>query len=70
MSSAYGHRYRWPRFASAWDEAVEVGSEGIESARIAGATAYLEGEPGEIDGAVRINSIGEAIKVLRMGSMR
>ena len=67
-SSAYGHRRRWPRFAALWDEAVEIGSEGIEGALIAGACAYLEGERGEIDGTVRCNSIGEAIKVLKRGS--
>ncbi len=67
MSSAYSHRRRWPRFAALWDEAVTIGSEGIEAALIAGACAYMEGERGEIDGAIRCNSIGEAIKVLKMG---
>ena len=66
MSSAYAHRRRWPRFAALWDEAVTIGAAGIEAALIAGAIAYMEGEPGEIDGAIRVNSIGEAIKILQL----
>lgn len=65
-SSAYGHRRRWPRFASLWDEAVQVGTAVLESALIAGAIAYMEGEPGELDGAIKVNSIGEAIQILTM----
>lgn len=67
-SSAYAHRRRWPAFAKLWDEAVEVGSAVIESALIAGAIAYLEGEPAELGGPVRVNSIGEAIQILQMGA--
>lgn len=67
-SSAYAHRRRWPAFALLWDEAVEVGSVVIEAALIAGAIAYMEGEPDELDGPIRVDSISEAIKILQLGS--
>ena len=66
VSSAYAHRRRWPRFAASWDEAVEIGAAVLEGALIAGAIAYMEGEPSEIDGAIRVNSIGEALKILQL----
>ena len=70
MSSAYAHRRRWPRFAALWDEAVDVGAAVLEGALIAGAIAYIEGEPSEIDGAIRVNSIGEALKILQLPPRR
>ena len=65
-SSAYVHRRRWPHFATLWDEAIEVGAAVLEGALIAGAIAYLEGTPPELDGAIRVTSIGEAIAILTL----
>ena len=65
-SSAYAHRRRHPDFARLWDEAITIGTVMLESALIAGAVAYMEGAPAELDGTVRVTSIGEAIKVLTM----
>lgn len=65
-SSAYAHRRRHPDFARLWDEAITIGYSMLESALVAGAIAYMEGAPAELDGAVRVTSIGEAIKVLVM----
>jgi len=65
-SSAYAHRRRHPEFMRLWDDAITVGYSMLESALMAGAVAFMEGEPAELDGAVRVTSIGEAIKVLTM----
>lgn len=65
-SSAYAHRRRHPESMRLWDDAITVGYAMLESALMAGAVAFIEGEPAELDGAVRVTSIGEAIKVLTM----
>ena len=65
-SSAYAHRRRHPEFMRLWDEAITIGYAMLDAALVAGAVAYMEGGPAELDGAVRVTSIGEAIKVLTM----
>lgn len=65
-SPAYAHRKRWPRFAALWDEGIEIGADMLDAALVAGAIAYMEGEPEGIGGTIRVNSIGEAIQILAL----
>ena len=63
-SSSYAHRHRWPAFAREWDEAIAIGYAGLEAAVIGGAIAFLEREPIDLGGPIRVTSVSEAIQIL------
>ena len=66
VSSAYNHRKRWPAFARAWDEAVEIGFVRIEAALVeAGCNLFSEPEF-EPDLAISGMTAMDALQLLHM----
>ena len=67
FSSAYAHRKRWPGFARAWAEALEVGYGRLESALITNARFYLDPHEEQLpDELLTGMSVAHAIAIARM----
>lgn len=68
-SSAYAHRERWPAFARAWDEALEVGYVRLEAALVEHAGNLFSGfgrEDGDEMEPIREMTAAQAIHLLHM----
>ena len=67
FSSAYAHRKRWPGFARAWADALEVGYGRLESALITNARFYLDPHEEQLpDELLTGMSVAHAIAIARM----
>jgi hypothetical protein len=64
--SAYTHAKRWPAFAEAWDEAVEIGFLRIETALLEDAGNYLSGRGQPPLAPLKGMTVGQAIHLLHM----
>jgi hypothetical protein len=68
--SAYNHRKRFPGFAKAWDQAVEIGQREVESSLIQNIGYFFDRELPEPEAPMRDVSVMDAIRLLRMYEKR
>jgi hypothetical protein len=70
LSSAYAHCKRWPAFAKAWDQAIEIGMCEVESRIHENIAHFFDREMPEPDAPMQEVSVMDAIRLLRMYERR
>ena len=68
--AAYNHRKRFPGFARAWDQAVEIGMGMLESNIHENLNHFFDRELPEPEAPMRDISVMDAIRVVRMYEKR
>ena len=68
--AAYNHRRKFPGFARAWDQAVEIGMCELESQVHENLNHYFDRELPEPDAPMRDVSVMDAIRLVRLYERR